>query len=197
MDLEAIKKPHSLSQNSSPLFVHRHTLTLPPLLVIRFAIMVLPRSTAFLLIFILLPLRFSSAHTHRQDNNMIPVVATAGKLEKTISPVNGEQIYYHAVPAVVETDQRTKFLPVRKMMSNGVPVKSENEIINMAKGSATEWKARCVIGNCNHQEGKGILSVKKHKFGKRNGHYVKVKMSSLVPLNADYYVPRPHPPKNN
>ncbi|TKY54985.1 hypothetical protein E2542_SST19399 [Spatholobus suberectus] len=160
--------------------------------------MVSARSTTFLFVFILLPLRFSNAHTHHQGKKT-PVVV---KLETARSPVNVE--IYHGVPAVAETDQRARLLPGRKMMSRGVlsksnEVESDHNGVNMAKGLTTKWKARCVISNCNHEEGKGVLNVKvKHKVSKRNnGHSTKVKMSGLVPLNADYYVPRPHPPKNN
>lgn len=75
----------------------------------------------------------------------------------------------------------------RGVMSKSNVVEAENGI-NMAKGLSltTKRKARCVIGKCN-------LKVSKRK----NGRSTKVKMSGLVPLNADYYVPRPHPPKNN
>ena len=103
------------------------------------------------------------------------------------------QQIHHAVPAVAETDQRTSFPSGRKMMmSRGVlsklKVEEAENGANAAKGLTTEWKARCVGGNCNHGE---VLNVKQHKVG------TKVNMSGLVPLNADYYVPRPHPPKNN
>jgi len=92
---------------------------------------------------------------------------------------------YHGVPAVAETDQRTRFLSGRKMMSNEVHSKLK------AKGLTT-----CVVGNCNNHEEVLKVKQKQHKVGKRNinGHS---SMSGLVPLNADYYVPRPHPPKNN
>ncbi|XP_029129534.1 uncharacterized protein LOC109807603 isoform X2 [Cajanus cajan] len=142
--------------------------------------MVSARSTTFLLLFILLPLRFSTAHQGKKK-------LVVSKHETARSPVNVE--IYHGF---AETDQRTKFLHGRKMVSRGVlsrsnVVKAENGI-NMAKGFTTKW---------NHEEGKGILNVK-HKVSKKNsGHSTKVKMSGLVPLNADYYVPRPHPPKNN
>ncbi|KAL2338247.1 hypothetical protein Fmac_012693 [Flemingia macrophylla] len=159
-----------------------------------------PRSTTFLLVFILLPLRFSTAH---QVLNLGKKTLVVAKLETARSPPANVEKIYHGVPAVAGTDhQRTRFLHGRKMMSRGVnsknDVKAENGV-NMAKTSlTTKWKARCAISNCKHEEGRGILNVK-HKVSKRNnGKYsTKVKMSGLVPLNADYYVPRPHPPKNN
>ncbi|KAG5039374.1 hypothetical protein JHK82_011529 [Glycine max] len=152
-------------------------------------------TTTFLLVFILLPLRFSSAHTQHQGKKTLVVA----KLETPRCPVNVE--IYHGVPAVAETNQGIRFLPGRKMMSRGVlsklnVVESENGT-NMAKGLTTKWKALCLIGNCNREKGKRILGLK-HKDSKRsNGRSTRVKMSGLVPLNADYYVPRPHPPKNN
>ncbi|KAH1201524.1 hypothetical protein AAZX31_17G079800 [Glycine max] len=159
--------------------------------------MVSARSTTFLLVFILLPLRFSSAHTQHQGKKT-PVVA---KLETKRSPVKVE--IHHGVPAVAETDQRNRLLPGRKMMSKGVISKLINAVdsdngINMAKGVTTKGKARCLNGNCKRETGKRILGLK-HKDRKRSniGRSTKAKMSGLVPLNADYYVPRPHPPKNN
>ncbi|XP_052727579.1 uncharacterized protein LOC128194972 [Vigna angularis] len=152
------------------------------------------RSTTFLLVFILLPLIFSGAHTQNQGKKTMVVTNT----ETSRSQVNLE--VYHGVPAVAETDQRTSFLSGRKMMSREVhsklKVKEAENGSNPAKGLTTERKARCVVGNCNHEE---VLNVKQYKVGKRNinGHSGKVNMSGLVPLNADYYVPRPHPPKNN
>lgn len=77
----------------------------------------------------------------------------------------------------------------RKMMSREVQSKLKVKVAengsNAAKGLTTERKE--------------VLNVKQYKVGKRNinGHSGKVNMSGLVPLNADYYVPRPHPPKNN
>ncbi|QCD80780.1 uncharacterized protein LOC114179587 isoform X2 [Vigna unguiculata] len=137
------------------------------------------RSTTFLLLFILLPLRFSSAHTQNQGKKTMVV----DDIQTTKSRVDLE--VYHGVPAVAETDQRTRFLSGRKMMSNEVHSKLK------AKGLTT-----CVVGNCNNHEEVLKVKQKQHKVGKRNinGHS---SMSGLVPLNADYYVPRPHPPKNN
>ncbi|KAK7347380.1 hypothetical protein VNO80_21910 [Phaseolus coccineus] len=137
------------------------------------------RSTTFLLVFILLPLRFSSAHTQHQGKKTLVVFTN---IETTRSPVNLE--IYHGVAAVAETDQGTSFPSGRKMMSRGV--------LSKLKVEEAE-KALCVVGNCNHGE---VLNVNQHKVGKRR-HSTKVNMSGLVPLNADYYVPRPHPPKNN
>ena len=51
------------------------------------------------------------------------------------------------------------------------------------------------VGNCNH-EGKGVLNVNS-KLRKRGPKPVDVKMAGFVAFNADYHVPRSHPPKNN
>lgn len=99
------------------------------------------------------------------------------------------QQIYHGVEAVAETDQGASFPSGRKMMSRGVLSKLKVEEAENGANAAT----LCVVGNCNHGE---VLNVKQHKVGKRR-HSTKVNMSGLVPLNADYYVPRPHPPKNN
>lgn len=52
------------------------------------------------------------------------------------------------------------------------------------------------VGNCNH-EGKGVLNenCKLRKRGPKPA--VDVKMAGFVAFNADYHVPRSHPPKNN
>ncbi|KAK7388821.1 hypothetical protein VNO78_23648 [Psophocarpus tetragonolobus] len=155
--------------------------------------MVSPTSTTFLLLFILLPLRFSNARSHHQAKKTLVVA----KLETPKNPVNVE--IYHGVPAVSETHQGTRLHPGRKMISGGVLWKSNVLEAEDRMGlTTTKWKAHCVIGSCNHEDqGKGILNVK-HKVSIRNkGHSIKVNLSGLVPLNADYYVPRPHPPKNN
>ncbi|KAK7292142.1 hypothetical protein RIF29_07865 [Crotalaria pallida] len=127
------------------------------------------RFTTFLLIFILLLLiRFSKAHSQHQAKQRL-VVDSGSKLETARSSVDVE--IYHGVLT-------------RKMMSKGVFSKSKVVTTN---GAAAHCK---IIGKCDHEERQGILNVKvKRKFSKRGG--------TLVPLNADYYYPRPHPPKNN
>lgn len=52
------------------------------------------------------------------------------------------------------------------------------------------------VGNYNHKR-RGMLNVE-GKFSNRSPHpAVKVKMGGFIAFNADYHVPRAHPPKNN
>ncbi|KAI4344010.1 hypothetical protein L6164_011287 [Bauhinia variegata] len=115
------------------------------------SIIVSTRFISFLLILILLPLRFSSGHA-KQVKKLV-VLATSGSGTAT-SSMHVE--IYDGVPVVAELDQRTMLGPGRKMMTKGV-------------------------------------SNEKRKLGDS----ARVKMPGFVSLNADYHVPRPHPPKNN
>lgn len=50
------------------------------------------------------------------------------------------------------------------------------------------------VGSCNNR-GKGILNVEHDKTTRPRR--LKAKMADFIAFNADYHVPRPHPPKNN
>lgn len=61
--------------------------------------------------------------------------------------------------------------------------------------SKIEGSAQYSVGNCTHGS-KGILNVSR-KLRKSGPRAMDVKIAGFEALNADYHVPKPHPPKNN
>ncbi|KAM3703358.1 hypothetical protein ACJW30_04G090500 [Castanea mollissima] len=148
------------------------------------------RFTSFMVMLILLHVRETSAQTKAvgevpvTDKNLLP---TDRK-----SPMNVEKETYDGVSAPAEVGDAR--LIGRKMMIKRVLgiVKEEGlkgEDSKNIKGAVPS------VGNCNH-EGKGVLN-ENCKLRKRGPKPMDVKMAGFVAFNADYHVPRSHPPKNN
>lgn len=100
-----------------------------------------------------------------------------------------QEIFGNGVPAAEVKSTR---VGGRKMMLKAALGK---EMVEAESG----YGGSHFVGNCNHK-GKGMLNVE-GKFSNRSpdhGHpAVKVKMGGFIAFNADYHVPKPHPPKNN
>jgi hypothetical protein len=75
----------------------------------------------------------------------------------------------------------------RKMMIKGEGLKGDD--------SKIEGSAQYSVGNCT-DGAKGILNVSR-KVRKSGPRAMDVKIAGFAALNADYHVPKPHPPKNN
>ncbi|MED6110180.1 hypothetical protein PIB30_040596 [Stylosanthes scabra] len=119
-------------------------------------------TTILLITFILLPLTFSTALQVSSVKKTLVVAA-----EKARSSHNLEQIGV--------SDQRTRFILGRKMMSRN--------------SSSIKAKKRCKIAVCKNNQQQEVV-------GKANSLNTN-ENDGFIPLNADYFVPRPHPPKNN
>ncbi|KAL1334270.1 uncharacterized protein LOC110272255 isoform X2 [Arachis ipaensis] len=132
-------------------------------------------TTILLITFILLPLTFSTAHQVSSSVKKTLVVAAGSMLENARSPPNVEI----GVAAVGESDKSTRLIILgRKMMM------SRN-----LSSSSIKPKKRCVLAKCNNQQQEVV--------GKANNSLNTKENDGFIPLNADYFVPRPHPPKNN
>lgn len=70
-------------------------------------------------------------------------------------------------------------------------------MIKKLLGSVKEEDRKTIgsIRNCN-TEGKVISKVER-KLRNESRRRLKVNMSGFIAFNADYHVPKPHPPKNN
>lgn len=81
----------------------------------------------------------------------------------------------------------------RKMMLN------RKEGIDQDRYSRTSGVLVSEGNGQSHRRNKVISKMKSklryYKSGRRRG--LKVKMSGFIAFNADYHVPKPHPPKNN
>lgn len=98
-----------------------------------------------------------------------------------------------------EMDERTK-------ISDGERTK-EFRRLSKVMGSQHYWIAKASSSTTDGEEvhyiedwdnkRSGNLNAKR-KFSKRSRHSLRaINMSGFVSWNADYHVPRPHPPKNN
>ncbi|XP_020997408.1 uncharacterized protein LOC110280587 isoform X1 [Arachis duranensis] len=133
-------------------------------------------TTILLITFILLPLTFSTAQQVSSSVKKTLVVAAGSMLENARSTPNVEQI---GVAAVGESDKSTRFIILgRKMMM------SRN-----SSSSSIKPKKRCILAKCNNQQQEVV--------GEANNSLNTKENDGFIPLNADYFVPRPHPPKNN
>ncbi|PQM39046.1 hypothetical protein Pyn_23422 [Prunus yedoensis var. nudiflora] len=88
------------------------------------------------------------------------------------SPVNGEKEIYDGVPAAMDEVERTRIIGGRKM--------SMPEMINEEGFNNIGRERRFIRSTSNLRR-----------------RQMKVKIDGFIPLNADYHVPKPHPPKNN
>ncbi|KAM7479790.1 hypothetical protein LguiA_028003 [Lonicera macranthoides] len=151
--------------------------------------MVSARLTSFvfgLLMFNLLALRDSFAYTHQAtekrvvEGNEVNVFAT----EKNI---------LDGVPTAAEVAGSDK-IGGRKMM---MMKKKKDENIMNGELSSKISGATDNVGNCNNK-GKRKHNIDcRLRNSSRRRHDVKLKMGSFAVLNADYHVPKSHPPKNN
>ncbi|KAJ7956526.1 hypothetical protein O6P43_022955 [Quillaja saponaria] len=123
--------------------------------------------------FILLRLRFTSG---------LPVDEN-----KVLTMMNvDDEVVYDGVPAVAEAGN-TMRLGGRKIMSQRVLKEGKyyEHLINVVEDSNS--KKISSTGAAPHS-------------GRRRGHRRRVnhvQMAGFVAINADYHVPKPHPPKNN
>ncbi|QHO51489.1 uncharacterized protein DS421_1g31330 [Arachis hypogaea] len=132
-------------------------------------------TTILLITFILLPLTFSTAQQVSSSVKKTLVVAAGSMLENARSTPNVEI----GVAAVGESDKSTRFIILgRKMMM------SRN-----SSSSSIKPKKRCMLAKCNNQQQEVV--------GEANNSLNTKENDGFIPLNADYFVPRPHPPKNN
>ncbi|XP_020997426.1 uncharacterized protein LOC110280587 isoform X2 [Arachis duranensis] len=132
-------------------------------------------TTILLITFILLPLTFSTAQQVSSSVKKTLVVAAGSMLENARSTPNVEI----GVAAVGESDKSTRFIILgRKMMM------SRN-----SSSSSIKPKKRCILAKCNNQQQEVV--------GEANNSLNTKENDGFIPLNADYFVPRPHPPKNN
>ncbi|XP_054805165.1 uncharacterized protein LOC129308153 isoform X2 [Prosopis cineraria] len=88
-----------------------------------------------------------------------------------------------------------------KLQTDGRSVKEEEQMQQQEVAGETEGRRvseakRCerCIESCERNGGQGCAE---RKFSKRSRHSMRFKMSGFVSWNADYHVPRPHPPRNN
>uniref|UniRef100_A0A2N9F4J5 BURP domain-containing protein n=1 Tax=Fagus sylvatica TaxID=28930 RepID=A0A2N9F4J5_FAGSY len=147
------------------------------------------RFTSFILMFIVLHLRDSSAQSKALGKVLVTDVSELPKARK--SPMNVEEEIYDGVPVPAEVGN-AKLRGRKMMIKRALGMVKEESLIG--DNSKIKGAAHSVV-NCNH-EGKGVLNVN-CKLRKRGPKPMGVKMAGFVAFNADYHVPKSHPPKNN
>lgn len=105
------------------------------------------------------------------------------------------QVYHDGVPTAAEVE-KTK-LGGRKMMVSKKSKRKEN----MKEGASSEKDstisgATHSAGHCNRRR-RGILNVECKLRNRKPRTDRKFKMAGFTAFNADYHVPKSHPPRNN
>ncbi|KAM1740268.1 hypothetical protein FF2_015466 [Malus domestica] len=125
----------------------------------------------FVPVFILLHLIQSTAHTHGAMNKVVLAADETGHLVVLRrSLVDVEKEIHDGVPAAVEEAEDTR-IGGRKMM----PERNLGMVKVKVLKSNGERRLRSASSSGR----------------------VKVKLPGFIPFDADYHVPKPHPPKNN
>lgn len=105
-----------------------------------------------------------------------------------------QEIFGNGVPAA---EVRNTRLGGRKMMLKRTMGRKMVEADAGCRGASQISGAFLVAENSTDHKGKRKLKGES-KFSNRSPHpVVKVKVGGFVAFNADYHVPKPHPPKNN
>ncbi|PON36165.1 hypothetical protein PanWU01x14_330540 [Parasponia andersonii] len=144
------------------------------------------RFSSSIVVLIMLYLRYSSAQTHPGvlDRKVGPVGSTTGVVAPEGSPMSyGKEIYYGVPTSPRHGGSKMKQL---KRLLGMVLVKEEG-----IDGGDNHT-------NKNNISGEGILNhVERSRRITMSPRRLKAKMADFIAFNADYHVPRPHPPKNN
>ncbi|KAF3437995.1 hypothetical protein FNV43_RR20751 [Rhamnella rubrinervis] len=158
--------------------------------------MVSIRLTSFVFLLLLLHARHSIALTHQEpimdDKNGGGLAVVAG-----VSPSNFEKEIYNGVPAMADNDVGKPRIGGRKMRLKRLMGMVEEEGI---EGRDSKTSGEPVVNGKSHRMNKGISEIEskvRHTSSSTRGRGLKVKMSGFIAFNADYHVPKPHPPKNN
>ncbi|MED6155873.1 hypothetical protein PIB30_009347 [Stylosanthes scabra] len=98
-------------------------------------------------------------------------------VRKTLAVASGSMLEKARSSSNVEQIGEAAFSLGRKMMSR-----------NSSSSSSIKTKKHCKIAECKN----------KNQQQQQEGNSLNTKENDgFIPLNADYFVPRPHPPKNN
>ncbi|CAK9147892.1 unnamed protein product [Ilex paraguariensis] len=143
--------------------------------------------------FVSLSLKGSVAYSHQAMEKTVVAADHEFAVAQGSPVIVGKEIF-GAVPT--EAEDRNEKLTGRKMMLKRVLGKEmvTKEVMNNGQASKSSGATHSA-GNCGHKE-KGKLNVQR-KLSDISTHNVKIKMDNFMAFNADYNVPRPHPPKNN
>ncbi|EXB28902.1 hypothetical protein L484_012661 [Morus notabilis] len=135
---------------------------------------------SLLVLTMLYHIRYCSSTTkYYQAFNIIVVPGPSGSTKGSAN-INSEKETYNGVPTMADVGNNRH--GGRKMMVERVLPMVEEEHF---------------VGDCDIRE-KGILNVKCNlKSTSTRRRRLKAKMADFIAFNADYHVPRPHPPKNN
>ncbi|GLT55013.1 hypothetical protein SLA2020_281670 [Shorea laevis] len=137
--------------------------------------MVSMRFTSFILMIMVLHVRDSIAHTKALGKEQLVTDDHIKRLPTAVRSQMNVDVEEEIDGGVASTAQVRTRLGGRKMMIEGA--------------------AQYCVGNCR-RGGKGILNVSR-KLRKSGPRAMDVKMAGFEAINADYHVPKPHPPKNN
>nr|GEX78564.1 hypothetical protein [Tanacetum cinerariifolium] len=137
---------------------------------------------------ILFMLLHSLAYSLQDTKKMM--VMTGDKIQGNLLSEQKTEIF-NAIPANTELVAKAKTIEGRKMMK----IMSEGHI-NEEK-TVSRKQSSSSFSTSNTRNGVHKMTKKTKKIRQRD-HQVKAKMSSTIMFNnADYYVPRSHPPRHN
>ncbi|GJX13056.1 lateral signaling target protein 2 [Tanacetum coccineum] len=139
---------------------------------------------------ILFMLLHSLAYSLQDTKKMM--VMTRDKIQEGNLLSEQKKEIFNAIPANTELVAKAKIIEGRKMMK----IMSEGHI-NEEKTVSRKQSSCSSFSTSNARNGVHKMTKKSKKIGQQD-HQVKAKMSSTIMFNnADYYVPRSHPPRHN
>ncbi|PON84348.1 hypothetical protein TorRG33x02_198080 [Trema orientale] len=149
------------------------------------------RFSSSIVVLIMLYLRYSNAQTDPDvsDRKVGPIGSTTGVVAAEGSPMSYGKEIYDGVPTSPEDGNKRH---------GGSKMKQLKRLLGMVLVKEEGIDGGDNHTNKNNISGEGILNhVECNRRITRSPRRLKAKMADFIAFNADYHVPRPHPPKNN